>query len=117
MPVLRDPDRERLIEALRAFLRAHRQLLHETGREPAVEDLAGRLALPLDRATLLCRLMTEPIRIGTDGPDAIPSPARVPPRRPGSRIRAAKKRVVLPTIRSRQPIPIRKPLPAALPDR
>ena len=54
-----------MVEAMNRVVRARRQLVQETGREPTEEELASRLALPLDRVQRVVRIVQEPISLET----------------------------------------------------
>ena len=60
-----------MIEAMKQLLRASRQMLHEIGREPTPEELADKLAIPLDKVQRVLKIAREPISldmpIGEDG--------------------------------------------------
>jgi RNA polymerase primary sigma factor len=52
----------RLIEAVNRLVRARRALFTETSREPTPEELAERLALPIDKVRKLVEIAMTPIR-------------------------------------------------------
>ena len=55
---------ESLIGAVNRVVRASRQLFQELGREPNAEELARRLALPLERVRRLMAIAGLPLRFG-----------------------------------------------------
>jgi len=54
-----------MIDVLAKLIRVQRQMTQESGREPAAEDLAGELHLPLQRVRALLKMAEEPISIHT----------------------------------------------------
>jgi RNA polymerase primary sigma factor len=56
---------ERLIEAINKVVRTSRQMLPEIGREPSPEELAEKLALPLEKVRKLLQIAEQPIRLET----------------------------------------------------
>jgi RNA polymerase primary sigma factor len=52
----------RLIEAVNRLVRARRALFTETGRQPTPEELAERLALPIEKLRKLLEIAMTPIR-------------------------------------------------------
>jgi len=54
---------ERLIEAINKVVRTSRQMLPEIGREPSPEELAEKLALPLEKVRKLLQIAEQPIRL------------------------------------------------------
>ena len=56
---------ERLIEAINKVVRTSRQTLPEIGREPSPEELAEKLALPLEKVRKLLQIAEQPIRLET----------------------------------------------------
>lgn len=53
---------EKLLETINRLVRTSRRLLTETGREPTAEELAARLAMPLERVRKLMAITGLPIR-------------------------------------------------------
>ncbi|MCC6765996.1 MAG: RNA polymerase sigma factor RpoD [Deltaproteobacteria bacterium] len=76
-----------MVEAMNRVVRARRELVQETGREPSEDELAARLALPLERVQRVVRIVQEPISletpVGDDGDgllgDLIADPRAVSP--------------------------------------
>lgn len=58
---------ERMIETVNRLVRASRQMLNEIGREPTPEELAGRLAMPLETVRRLMQIAGLPIRLKAAG--------------------------------------------------
>jgi len=56
---------ERLIEAINKVVRTSRQMLPEIGREPSPEELAEKLAVPLEKVRKLLQIAKQPIRLET----------------------------------------------------
>jgi len=56
---------ERLIEAINKVVRTSRQMLPEIGREPSPEELAEKLAVPLEKVRKLLQIAEQPIRLET----------------------------------------------------
>ena len=54
---------ERLIEAINKVVRTSRQMLPEIGREPSPEELAEKLAVPLEKVRKLLKIAKQPIRL------------------------------------------------------
>ncbi|MEI9898584.1 MAG: sigma-70 family RNA polymerase sigma factor [Chthoniobacter sp.] len=54
-----------MIDILAKLIRVQRQMTQETGREPAAEDLAAEIHLPLQRVRALLKMAEEPISIHT----------------------------------------------------
>jgi RNA polymerase primary sigma factor len=55
----------RMIETVNKVVRSSRQMLPEIGREPTPEELAERLAMPLDKAHRVLAIANRPIRLET----------------------------------------------------
>ena len=55
----------RVIETVNNVVRTSRQMLPEIGREPTPEELAERLAMPLDKVRKVLAIATRPIRLET----------------------------------------------------
>jgi RNA polymerase primary sigma factor len=54
---------ERLIETINKLVRTSRQMLTEIGREPTPEELAERLAMPLERVRKVLEIAKRPISL------------------------------------------------------
>ena len=54
-----------MIETINKLVRTGRQMLHEIGREPAPEELAERLVMPLDKVRKVLKIAKEPISLET----------------------------------------------------
>jgi len=54
-----------MIDVLARLIRVQRQMTQESGREPAAEDLAAELHLPVKRVRALLKMAEEPISIHT----------------------------------------------------
>jgi RNA polymerase primary sigma factor len=54
-----------MIETINKLVRTSRQMLHEIGREPTPEELAARLAMPLDKVRKVLKISKEPISLET----------------------------------------------------
>ena len=54
-----------MIETINKLVRSSRQMLHEIGREPAPEELAVRLGMPLDKVRKVMKIAKEPISLET----------------------------------------------------
>ncbi len=54
-----------MIETINKLLRTSRQMLHEMGREPTPEELAEKLAMPLDKVRKVMKIAKEPISLET----------------------------------------------------
>jgi RNA polymerase primary sigma factor len=52
-----------MIEAMKQLDRASRQMLHEIGREPTPEELAEKLAMPLERVRKVLGIAREPLSL------------------------------------------------------
>jgi RNA polymerase primary sigma factor len=52
-----------MIEAMKQLARTSRQMLHEIGREPTAEELAEKLAMPLERVRKVLGIATEPLSL------------------------------------------------------
>ena len=52
---------ERMIETINQIVRTSQQMLPEIGREPTPEELADRLAMPLEKVLKVLRIAKEPI--------------------------------------------------------
>ena len=53
-----------MIEAINKIVRTSRKMLHEIGREPTPEELAEKLAMPLERVRKVLKIAKEPISLG-----------------------------------------------------
>jgi RNA polymerase primary sigma factor len=54
-----------MIETINKLVRTSRQMLHEIGREPTPEELAGKLSMPLDKVRKVLKIAKEPISLET----------------------------------------------------
>jgi RNA polymerase primary sigma factor len=54
-----------MIETINKIVRTSRQMLHEIGREPTPEELAEKLAMPLERVRKVLKIAKEPISLET----------------------------------------------------
>ncbi len=54
-----------MIETINKLVRTSRQMLHEIGREPTPEELAGRLSMPLEKVRKVLKIAKEPISLET----------------------------------------------------
>ena len=54
-----------MIETINKLVRTSRQMLHEIGREPTPEELAGKLAMPLEKVRKVMKIAKEPISLET----------------------------------------------------
>jgi len=54
-----------MIETINKLVRTSRQILSERGREPTPEELAKKLAMPLDRVRKVLKISKEPISLET----------------------------------------------------
>jgi len=54
-----------MIETINKIIRTSRQILSERGREPTPEELAKKLAMPLDRVRKVLKISKEPISLET----------------------------------------------------
>jgi RNA polymerase primary sigma factor len=61
---------EPLIETINKLVRASRQMLTQIGREPTPEELAAKLAMPLEKVRKLLKIAKEPITLQTAIGDA-----------------------------------------------
>ena len=61
---------ERMIETINRLVRTSRQMLTEIGREPTPEELAAKLAMPLEKVRKLLKIAKEPISLKTAIGDA-----------------------------------------------
>ena len=52
-----------MIETINKLVRTSRQMLHEIGREPTPEELAGKLGMPLDKVRKVMKIAKEPISL------------------------------------------------------
>jgi RNA polymerase primary sigma factor len=53
----------RMIETVNKVVRTAHQMLHEIGREPTPEELADKLAMPLDKVRKVLAIARRPIRL------------------------------------------------------
>ena len=54
-----------MIETINKIVRTSRQMLHEIGREPAPEELAEKLGMPLEKVRKVLKIAKEPISLET----------------------------------------------------
>tara|TARA_R110002124_G_scaffold105833_4_gene257058 strand:- start:1304 stop:3331 length:2028 start_codon:yes stop_codon:yes gene_type:complete len=54
-----------MIETINKLVRTSRQMLHEIGREPAPEELAAKLQMPLEKVRKVMKIAKEPISLET----------------------------------------------------
>jgi RNA polymerase primary sigma factor len=54
-----------MIETINKLVRTSRQMLHEIGREPTVEELAEKLSMPLEKVRKVLKIAKEPISLET----------------------------------------------------
>ncbi|HVZ09640.1 RNA polymerase sigma factor RpoD [Rhodopila sp.] len=54
-----------MIETINKLVRTRRQMLHEIGREPAPEELADKLGMPLEKVRKVLKIAKEPISLET----------------------------------------------------
>jgi RNA polymerase primary sigma factor len=54
-----------MIETINKIVRTSRQMLHEYGREPTPEELAEKLAMPLEKVRKVLKIAKEPISLET----------------------------------------------------
>ena len=62
-----------MIETINKLVRTGRQMLHEIGREPTPEELAGKLQMPLDKVRKVMKIAKEPISLETPIGDEVDS--------------------------------------------
>jgi RNA polymerase primary sigma factor len=55
----------RIIETVNKVVRTARQMMPEIGREPTPEELAEKLAMPLDKVRKVLAVAKRPIRVET----------------------------------------------------
>jgi RNA polymerase primary sigma factor len=65
---------EPMIETINRLVRTSRQMLTEIGREPTPEELAERLAMPLEKVRKVLNIAKQPITLeapvsGAEAPD------------------------------------------------
>ena len=53
----------KIIETVNKVVRTSRQMLPEIGREPTLEELAQKLAMPLDKVHKVLAIAKRPIRV------------------------------------------------------
>jgi RNA polymerase primary sigma factor len=61
--VIRSP--ARIIETVNKVVRTAQQMLPEVGRKPTPEELAEKLAMPLDKVQRVLEIANRPISLGT----------------------------------------------------
>ena len=54
-----------MIETINKLVRTSRQMLHEIGREPTPEELAEKLAMPLEKVRKVLKIAKEPLSLET----------------------------------------------------
>src|SRR5471030_863985 len=54
-----------MIETINKIVRTSRQMLHEIGREPTPEELAEKLAMPLEKVRKVLKIAKEPLSLET----------------------------------------------------
>ena len=54
-----------MIETINKLVRTSRQILHEIGREPTPDEVAGRLGMPLEKVRKVLKIAKEPISLET----------------------------------------------------
>ncbi|MCI0598640.1 MAG: RNA polymerase sigma factor RpoD, partial [Beijerinckiaceae bacterium] len=54
-----------MIETINKIVRTSRQILHEIGREPTPEELAEKLAMPLEKVRKVLKITKEPVSLET----------------------------------------------------
>jgi RNA polymerase primary sigma factor len=54
---------EHMIETINRLVRTSRQMLTEIGREPTPEELAEKLAMPLEKAFSVLKIAKQPITL------------------------------------------------------
>ena len=54
-----------MIETINKLVRTSRQMLHEIGREPTPEELAEKLAMPIEKVRKVLKISKEPISLET----------------------------------------------------
>ncbi|MGQ0446527.1 MAG: RNA polymerase sigma factor RpoD [Beijerinckiaceae bacterium] len=54
-----------MIETINKIVRSSRQMLHEIGREPTPEELAEKLAMPLEKVRKVLKIAKEPVSLET----------------------------------------------------
>jgi RNA polymerase primary sigma factor len=54
-----------MIEVINKIVRTSRQMLHEIGREPTPEELAGKLHMPIEKVRKSLKIAKEPISLET----------------------------------------------------
>ena len=54
-----------MIETINKLVRTSRQMLHEIGREPAPEELATKLGMPIEKVRKVLKIAKEPISLET----------------------------------------------------
>ena len=55
-----------IIQVVNEVVRTSRQMLPEIGREPTAEELADKLAMPLDKLRRVSAIANRPIRLETE---------------------------------------------------
>jgi RNA polymerase primary sigma factor len=65
----------RIIETVNKVVRTSQQMLPEIGREPSREELADRLAMPLDKLSRVLAIANRPIQLETTAGEEEPAGA------------------------------------------
>ena len=65
----------RIIETVNKVVRTAQQMLPEIGRSPTPEELADRLAMPLDKVHRVLAIANRPIRVETTAGEEEPAGA------------------------------------------
>jgi RNA polymerase primary sigma factor len=63
-----------MIEAMTQLMRTSRQMVHETGRGPTPEELAGKLKIPLEKVLRVLKIAREPLSLDMPMGDEEDSP-------------------------------------------
>lgn len=56
---------EHMIETINRLVRTSRQMLTEIGREPTPEELAEKLAMPLEKVLRVLKIANQPMSLAT----------------------------------------------------
>jgi RNA polymerase primary sigma factor len=52
-----------MIETINKIMRTSRQIVHDMGREPTPEEIAGKLGMPLDKVRKVLKIAKEPMSL------------------------------------------------------
>ena len=63
MAIARSASPEHMIETINRLVRTSRQMLTEIGREPTPEELAEKLAMPLEKVLMVLKIAKQPITL------------------------------------------------------